>query len=449
MASPGTRAPAVTARDGAPEAGTRQRAGLMHPLWIEMRSSPMAYFFPALFGVGVWAAFQTKEPGLSYWPNAIMAVNTSVLLVGPVFAGLAAWLATRERRRDLAQVRLLALRPGWAFPIAELAAVTVWALLAHLVTMLVVTGYMLWAGAIGPWQPAMVVSGVLSAVFYPTLGYLAGRLVPRRFVPPMVAIGAYLITVLRSTQSGEPWYLLTPVFDELVDPFGGPQAGLYWRHGVWLLGLTGLLATVTALRVDRRRSVALATTGAVAVAAAGALLVSALGGTYYADESPPFSYECAEQRITICVHPAFGEALPGLHNTFGPLSARLTGTPAEITRLEQRPRGLGEQPSPGAQAMHMDHLGAGVIDLAAQEYLEDHVDVAACFRSGAGRGHRLTEAVIIWLLDAERDRPGERIAEPLRYLRSLGAHEGNEWLVAHYRAFTTCELQPGDFRSVP
>ncbi|MEV7481134.1 hypothetical protein [Streptomyces halstedii] len=413
------------------------------PVRIELARSGFLWFVPVLVCVGVAIAWHTLRPGVAYWPSTITSANASVVITGPLVAGMATWLGAREKRRGLAYLRALSPRADWLYPAAELIAVLAWTALSYAVVLLTVALRTSFMGATGRFSLSAALAGAMGLCLHAVAGYAVGRCWHGRIVPPLVAIGAFVITLYGSNGYGSSWYLLFPVLIDDPDPFSAWQPGLYWRQLLWLFALVALVTSLCFAAVSRSRALLACVAMSAALAVTGGYVTWQLRGVYFEPGEPDFTYACRQGTVTVCVNPTFRAALPELDESFAEISGKLDGTPGEITRLEQRPRGVGGAASPGAHAIHMDNLGPGWLGEVRSEFLQELVDQDACMDAEED-AYLLTESVASWMAD-EVVPESSRSAYASDHLRDLSPEESRAWLNAHFTQFRECSLDSSDF----
>ncbi|WP_329069476.1 hypothetical protein [Streptomyces sp. NBC_01429] len=393
-------------------------------LRIELLRSPVVWLVPVLLGVGIGVTWHALPRGIAYWPSTLAAANASVALTGPVLGAFAAFTGSREHRLGLGPARRLSIRGGWLFGAAELGALAVWSLVAQAGVVLTVVIRTALSSPTGEFSLLVVTAGAAGLLCNVALGHLAGRLLPYRLLPPLVAIALYTINLLGSGRYGKQDYLLFPVLIDEPGVFDAWQPGLYERQSLWLLGAATLIALASLALAGPTRTLYVAGAAALAVTVTGAVATTALEGRYFARSTPAFTYSCETRSITVCVHPAFAGALPGLTRTFTPVARQLAGTPASFDRLEQRPRGVGGAPSPGSRAIRMDDLAPGRMAATRQEFFEELLDVDRCAAADPEAVARTDEAAALL----------ERTPEALP----------PRWAADRFEAFTTCALRKSD-----
>lgn len=391
-----------------------------------------------LLALGLLAAWSVLVPGVSAWENIVVAVIGSLRLTGPVAAAFGAWVAVRTRRAAPARVGLVRTRPhGWRVLRAPLAilGVVVGAFVAT-VSVLAVKAFL--TEQAGHLAPTGLAVGAAGLALYATLGWVAGWALPWQLTPLAAGAGSYVL--LTSPAGGPSWVAgLTPGVAEPYDPFTGLSQAAFTDQALWLLGVTGaLLLAWTAVVTRRPLALALAVVS-VLVAGAGMARMVTRPRTVAADE--PLVYSCQEWPITVCVHPGMRAGLTELGAEFTTLAARLTGTPAAFSRVEQRSRDDAADPSPGVVTVHVDDLGPGFADRAASEFVGG---LARPCAGTAAEGYRAIVAA--WL----RGRPLP--AGPLRghqaaagWFSTLAESQRREWLRMFYTDFAACRLGASHF----
>ncbi|MGH3715241.1 MAG: hypothetical protein ACRDT4_17525 [Micromonosporaceae bacterium] len=421
----------------------------MTALRHELRRSAALVALPLLFVVPAAAAFSTLWSGFSVWDNATSAVVTSVFLAGPLAAGLAAWAASRERRRRTGYLRLLGARHPLAGPVMELAAALAWSVVAYLAVAVAVftktaTGGATWGGPNWLW----VATGGAGLVLHVIAGYVTGRAVPRPWWPPTVTILAYVFAGWNLSQWGEWWYFLSPVTVAEADVFHQLNTTLLAGQLAWYAGLaTAIAALWMLLPTGRRLPSATFLVAGLALTGLGATTVVQQDQRFYTQQAG-FSYQCTSTQPQVCVHPAFASELPALRRGFLALHERVAGTPADFSRVEQR-----QAPGDGGFTISYLPSGAGNAHVAVEEYLWATIKPRECPPPGV-TDERASDysfhqrMVFAWLsggpLDITALRPQQQSS--LRWFAALPESKRREWFAAHYEELIDCELTAEDFR---
>jgi hypothetical protein len=418
---------------------------------------------------GLVLAWHSLPPGVVSWGAAGDALLASVRLTGPAAAGIAAWMATADRRTGLGKLERLAVRSATSRPLGRLGAAAVVALTGYLVIAAGLAGWMTAHGPVaGPVPATEVLAGAAALLCFVCIGFLLGSLVPPSGPPALpalaVAAGAWLITLLAGPAgpgqlAGWGWLRLL-VAPALHHPlFTQWRPALFGAELAWFTGLACSVMLVFCWTVGRRRRYLGAALIPLAVAVAGA-------GWIHAGRQRPVMPEnsqlaCQSWPLVICVHPALAGALPQLEPVFTTIAAHVAGTPAAIRRIVQYPAGAapglqqaGPGPGPGGSyAIQLASLAPGY-----QGGLESAV-VAQIVPACVGPAGALDKPVRGWLLDTPmpgdvtRDvgtvaLPGDT-GRPDVIFGGYTEQQRRTWLSQHYRQVVSCSLSPGDFRAAP
>ncbi|PWJ51143.1 hypothetical protein SAMN06264364_12120 [Quadrisphaera granulorum] len=230
----------------------------------------------ALTGVVLFAAKQRPFNTWSTWSStvadALEFVSSSGIVLGPVVATVAAWVAGRERRRRMGDLLASTARPSWQRRLATSGAVSAALLLGWLIQTAVVVGGVFpsvsyWGGR---WWATLLLMA-LGMLLCAAVGSAFGRWVPGRLVPPALGIVLYVLTAIPVYLDAR-WIQLVPVGNLAV--FDGEQleARVIPLAAAWTGSLVVMIGVV-ALGRRRHWRVAAAAAG-VAVVCAAALQVA-------------------------------------------------------------------------------------------------------------------------------------------------------------------------------
>ena len=414
------------------------------------------------------------------WAVRSMDLQIQVELTGAIVAAVAAWVATRDRRRQLTDLVVTTVRARWSRQLTAWAAVTGWALVFYGACVAVVYGVTAgqtdWGGPIW-WLPAV---GAAAIVAFSAVGFAVGTAFPSRFTAPLVAIVALFAPQIGviAIQHGHPWGRVSFAEGATVPgtatyvPF---HPGLSVTQLLFLLGITGVALGALALPSGaggrRLRSV-----GAVVVAlgllAAGTgialadtareteqgIVIPALHSA--ADDRPIAAVPvCDHGAIPICVHPAYQAMLPALAAQIGPLLAVVAGLPGAPARVE-----IGST-TPGADAAHALVIGPAVLadpglafDTVPQDLRSDVAINAIQFVVAEGRGPIgpaqqaiagvLAQSMHLDLPGREADSllppPGSLAAAAAQQFAALPATTRHDWLVSHVEELRAGRLTLAD-----
>ena len=412
-------------------------SGTLRLLRLEARRNPGLWLLPLLVGVAWWLATD-KLPGLvALWLDTSLGIRSTIVFLGPVMGGLAAWVAEVDRRRRVEE--LLAstprpsalrdlLRPGGTLLWGVLTYATVAAALLSLTSLRATWG--------GPhWQALQV--GLLAIAACSALGYAAGAYARSRFTAPLVAVALFVAQLLPGVQS--EIRSLSPFDDAYRSVFFSPEPDAGLPHTLWLLGLTAVGAAALVLRGRRTPLAWGALAMAIAIAGTGAAMV--LQADYPARRVPiPYEPVCetAAQGIPVCVHPAYRAMLPETAALVGRIAGPLVGVPGGPQRAEQ------------GQPNEWDFLPDGTLRFellghpVAYRTLEENAS-----RALIGDETRAQLAVMLWLqAQAGADVSpllrgmvdGDEIGAAAQRFAALDPQVRRAWLEEHFAALRKGEV---------
>lgn len=403
--------------------------------------------------------YMWEDAGLNEGVTLSSAFMSGAALSYAVAAGLGSWIAHRERQLGLDQLAAVSVFPSDRSRLATLCGTSLALVVAVVLAGMVVDFGML----VGPYRVGSIgVAPVLATAFMVVLwmpiGYLFGRGIRHFLVVPLMAIAAWLVPALAGGGQGTPVSMLLPATSPGGSAFTAWNGAIMWGQFLWFAGLWCVLVGVLTYRRQSRSPVVLASLG-VAGGLVGCALMAHLGFARFvptAVNNAPIEYErCAGSSPTICLHPAFEGLRPEFTDTFKSLMQKLTGTPGFAETLEQRPRGVGQEPRPGAAAFFLDYARPTDSHLARGEYIEGLLQPATCFATDTSASLPWTSIVYQWLTntlsdpasDAQysgADDPRQR-PEVRERFSSLTESERHAWFVENYDGFTTCSLGASDF----
>jgi len=335
-------------------------------LRIEARHNPAPLVLP-LLALLLWLTpiAQNLSP-VALWLDRSVDVESSIQLIGPFAAAAAAWTASREHRRRMAD--LLASTPrnpylrtlaAWLVSLGWMAAFYV---ILAVVVLSITAAQATWGGP--QWWP--LVDGLAALIMCSAGGFALGLLLRTRFVTPLVAVGTLgviLGLMSAAVNSGGVIGLLSPLYpafglNALV--FYAPQPDLSMLKIVCYVGALGLALGLAAwhFRADRpsirRAGAALLAAGLAITAAAGGLDATARTDSHgivvpafhnaAADHAVPYTPVCSHTPLPVCVHPAYdgGSELAVLATLINKIAAPVLGVPGMPVRAEQAPAGSAD-----------------------------------------------------------------------------------------------------------
>jgi hypothetical protein len=384
---------------------------------LEVRHSPVLWAIPLLAALFLFDAFRTAAGFVPIWSVRASVITTSMIAeFGPLGAGLAAWVASREGRRNTGDLLETTVRPAWARQAATLAATLFWLLFAFLAGVAVVYAYTArqatWGGP--PLWPVVV--GVVEVVTLAVIGFTAGALFPGRFTAPLVTIGAFGASLagfhaaLNVLPGSATYALLSPatqvpngddgVFYHVPPDLAIAQVMFMGGISVALLGvLVGRSGGRSGGRWPAAAAAALLAAGVAASSTAFALTGTArLGVSGWeipalhdaaSDRPIPYPPDCAGTTLTVCVHPAFSAFLGSAAAALQPVAAEIAGLPGAPVRAEQVDSGPAYRL--GVGKVFLGSASPSVLDAVitgtppVYEYLAD-ADIAPFWGSAAIAG---------------------------------------------------------------
>jgi hypothetical protein len=367
-----TAATAPAGTDGRPRASAVPLPAAGRLLRLELRHSVMLGLLPLVVALFWYNGYREVMALPPMWNLRAMTLQNRLLLDLVIPAtGAAAWMGSREGRRDMTDLLGVTARPRWSRQLATWAATTAWAeigCLACIAVVYVMTARQAsWGGPL--WWPAVVsVAGVppLTAI-----GFAAGARFPGRFVTPLITVATFFGFAF-STQaaSGDhSYWQISPLTSGAFDIGAAPGVASFYRYlpdlsiaqVMFAIGLTAavlgglglsaangprlrwLTALVTAVGLGAAgTAVTLAGTGRLDPH--GMIVIPAL---HDAASGQPVRYtpRCSRTAIAVCVHPAYAGVLPAITAAVGPEVTEVAGLPGAPARLSQVP--VAYQQGPG------------------------------------------------------------------------------------------------------
>lgn len=310
----------------------------MRVLVVALRRSPGFWVTPLAIVLAYYMGVARPDLWSDSRYNTSGHVESLIVLLGPLAAGIAAWAAGRSRRSGFAAI--LHTTPRSSVKVATLdiaAACAPWT-----------AGYVVGAVAAfsrtqgaGDVDSALLALGFAGIVALSTAGYALGTFGPRRFTAPAIALTVYTLLILLPQWKPE-WLARLSILD---DACCGINVRLHPAvvAGQFLLLATLALASLALLasRDERRWRTAAWFASACAAAIASAMLLTQGGGSLTVARKAPTSPACASgQFVTVCVWPEHRYMLTAASEAadlaLGPLQG-LPGTPDALFERGARP----------------------------------------------------------------------------------------------------------------
>ncbi len=416
-------------------------------LRVEARRNPGLWLFPLVAIMIVYTTTETLPKGIRLWPETSVSLRETIVLVGPLAGGLAAWAAIRDRRRGIEELLATTPRPAAVRSLANWGATTAWYVLAYLVAA---TSIFVWVYLDGVWgSPAFwpILLGLFALLADSALGYAAGSYVPSRFTVPLVAITFYWVQGVTIAYLDSSAAYLSPVVGLNPSVFYGVLPNIFVEQSLWLLGIAGAAVAVVMLKggnVPAFSRGAFVASVVVAMMGAVMLLKTPVLVTPSQEQRAFVPYEsvCAEEAIPVCVHPAYEGMLRGTADTVVEVAAPLLGIPGGPVQAEQAPHSGTELKPDGTLSFFLHDAtlsGDQLAEDVALGLVRDDATVAL-----------LTDAQAVvggWLLQRTDRDPGYLIALAGEENRELSAavnrfgklspKERRDWLRQNYAGLRT------------
>jgi hypothetical protein len=334
-------------------------------LRIELRRNAMLWLLPVAAVLFWYNGYRNLMALPPMWNLRAMALQNRLLLdlVIPV-TGAAAWMGSREGRRDITDLLGATARPRWSRQLATWAATTAWAeaaCLGGIAVIYVMTARQApWGGPL--WWPAAVSAAGVPALT--AIGFAAGAWFPGRFVTPLATVVAFfgLAFGTQAAAGDHSYWQISPLTAGAVGIGAAPGVATFHRYlpdlsiaqVMFAVGLTvavlGGLGLSAAGNGRRLRSLAavitvigLGTAGtSVALAGTGRLdphgmiVIPALHDAA-SDRPVGYASRCSRTVVPVCVHPAYAAFLPAVTSAMGAELTELAGLPGAPARISQVP----------------------------------------------------------------------------------------------------------------
>lgn len=425
----------------------------MTGLALELRRGIGKWLCLPLAVIGIFGAQPYLEGGASIWPISASALALSVQLAGPLAAGAAAHAGSRSRRHRTDSLELLSAKHPSSAALAEVVALQVWFLTAFLIVTLAIyvptAMEATWSGP--PVLRTVVIALGLALIV--TVAFIVGRALPHRFTPIFAAFLTYAVIVLGYSGIGYSYGLFSPADLNVYDQYRGPKLSVLRGQFLWYTGLAGTVFIGWAYTRAPGKKLIGALASTLAVVAVGAATLAGQHGQAYGPMAAS-NWSCEGDGVELCIHPAMSKGRQSLETVIDPIAARLVDTPFAVSRLEQRPRGIGSKPTAGALAFALDDLRSSSLRGAGQDVAVNALGLTPelCLTEGGEykEGYALAQIVTTWIVSGEtRDflamTAGEKKA--VAWFDRLSEDQRRFWLREHEARIKDCDLTTDDFRA--
>ncbi|MFE5584507.1 hypothetical protein [Kitasatospora sp. NPDC056531] len=162
--------------------------------WMELRRSPLRWWFPLFVALDLAALFGRSRWWIGDWPQTSVQTQIPAFYFAPLLAAGAAWAAGRTSRNNLDAQLGVAARPAWRIELTQLFATLTYGVAAYGVG--VVAAAVVSAPTAGPgflW-PSYVLLGVALVVAFASAGHLVGHWSRSQFVGPVICgLGSFVV----------------------------------------------------------------------------------------------------------------------------------------------------------------------------------------------------------------------------------------------------------------
>lgn len=339
---------------------------------LELRHNAVPWILPfavVLFWLTAYRKTMALPPLWNVRTESLQT-NTVADFIAPV-TGAAAWMGSREARRQLGDLLTITARPRLARQLACWAATAIWAVAGCLACL--AAGYEMtarqasWGGPL--WWPAAVTVALMPCCA--ALGFAAGTIVPSRLTAPLTAIAAFFgVAVSTELINGsQSYWQISPVVTGPWDFGQNAGAATFYPYlpdlaiaqVMFLAGLTVALLAILAVAPGAGGPVLRAV--AVGAGLAGLLVAGTavrLAGTGTMDKhgmiaipalhdaasDRPVRYPpvCSGTAIPVCVNPAYDSYLSSTASALEPLLSQLAGLPGAPVQIVQAPAIYRQEP---------------------------------------------------------------------------------------------------------
>jgi hypothetical protein len=277
------------------------------------------------------------------------------------------------------------------------------------------------------------------------VGYFLGRLLPTLITPPVVAVAFFLGTGLLLNHVNTWWYFLSPLNSQVWLPFDGLHTSNFGLQAAFLTGVAIAAGAAAAVRLARSERTSLLTLGvALFVSVAAAAGLAGGDGRFWTIDTH-IEWKCSGQSPIVCVHPAFVSLQAELDQQLSAVAARTVGTPFQVDRFEQRPRGIGSDPTPGAVAFAIDEPVMAAIPGTAVEAAVSLLHADSCQSAPKLSSARVEQAVVEWVAGQSVLGPNQLVPDPaadaiVNDFNRLSDQAKRGWLTQHAEAIRTCSF---------
>ncbi|MCP3802991.1 hypothetical protein NLX83_27325 [Allokutzneria sp. A3M-2-11 16] len=238
---------------------------MIRPLWTEYRRGAGIVLTPVV-AVLSWAAlFRTRMEWPGPWTTLAERVHGTLFFLAPLVVAVAAWQASRERRRGTRELLGTTTRVPWRRLGLTWASITLGATAGLLVPLVVGGVLVVWHGGYGGgnWWWSLL-NSLLAIGFFAAFGMAFGAAVPSPLLGVTAGVTVYFLVATAETlvvgfATLFP-FLPADVMLQFPEFRAGPQALL----ATWFVSATVALLALVSVRPKRRAAVPVGVAAVVA-----------------------------------------------------------------------------------------------------------------------------------------------------------------------------------------
>ncbi|KAB1977404.1 ABC transporter permease [Streptomyces triticiradicis] len=207
---------------------------------IELRRSPLLWFFPVLVTIDLAAVFGRSRWWIGVWPEASAAAQIPALFFAPVAGAAAAWAVGRAFRRGVSEQRGAAARASWKVELAQFSATLTYSLGAYTVGALAAAVVTFPDGGAGFLWPSYLLLGAGTIVACTAVGHAVASVWHSPFAVPVICgLSCFLFISAIGAPDALGLFVLSGSPARIID-LGPLAARLAFAISLALLAVCGL-----------------------------------------------------------------------------------------------------------------------------------------------------------------------------------------------------------------
>ena len=308
--------------------------------WKVLRHSLLLPSAVLLIALSYLAASAQASAWQSDWATASAHLLSTVVVIGPLTAGIAAWEAGRFRRSGFGFLMLSMPRSSQSYARFVIIGTFVAALLGFASAAVVVKERVIGGGTV--WWP-IILLGVLALLVCAILGFALGSYASSIVAAPLSIFATYVWMVFGSVSLGGPWVRLSPITQDCCSINSELSSVVTTSEFCWLIALLvfGLLLIRAKARLELTSELNAGRTASHFLPAsvsilAGLVIVGIYGGpmTVTAATIPQPSCDRSKEAVTVCTWPQHEYQLQRTMDAVKYLQLKLPGVKLPTLFLE-------------------------------------------------------------------------------------------------------------------